>query len=57
MMTLTNTKATDTGYYSCEISDTTREEISIKELIRKKYVYFFGSYLFTLAAFINYVTR
>ena len=47
MMTLTNTKATDTGYYSCEISDTTREEISIKELIRKKYVYFFGSYLFT----------
>ena len=43
-MTLTNTTAKDTGYYSCESNDLI-DEIYIK-LTRKKYVYFFSSYNF-----------
>ena len=46
-MTLTNTTATDTGYYSCKIISDHLNILTVKELFMKKYVYFFGSYLFT----------
>ena len=46
-MTLINTTATDTGYYSCTLFN---EMISLASISHSmtKYVYIFGSYLFTL---------
>ena len=49
-ITLTNTKATDTGYYSCEIITDDYFAISLSDFLRKKYVYFFGSHLFNFGS-------
>ena len=49
-MTLTNTTATDTGYYRCELTNDVIKAywyLPIRDrLFQKKFVYFFGSYLF-----------
>ena len=46
-MILTKAREKHTGYYSCELINKVDNKL-IGELFRKKYVYFFGSYIFIL---------